>query len=859
MKAVPMDKLTKILAAVFFYMLFTEIRQSRSRKFSHSLHATLISSSPLMTRNEEEEEFESSTAPDDVTDFKKLRKVRVYSLYGALARRTSHFPKFQQWCIITFLPFIVFIGHALAWTGFLLFGIQILGGVSIQLIYPRNKDADILWTEAFLHLNSNSSADLPLSNVELNDIFNRLIFQELTEIVKFNSNKINDWLDSISIENGEEYLSRERSLQLFVDVVNVFNFSPVISLGYFWDNGAGFIAVLTFLAMFVLPVGKSLIWIWYYFAPADEIWRGWIVTITDFSGKWMIAYVFIMTILAVALTFTREITLPWYLFAGLLPKDSYLLFSSLSAMSWNGRGGVLLIVCCIISVIIGQAVLLIHQLSVDWEEQRRQLKDSPSTATTQSVQDTTPTFLGSGISNESPFAAMDTPFLISSRNITNSSTPLVVDTVPPGENSLIRAIESFSNLQDINSPELRQVRRPMFQQLAKYGSRVVLLSDDLEQGSLHRIKFIHPKVEAMCDRVHQPMQGYRLRWTPFGKAVIWFFLFLLAMMFILSQLVALFQTKMTGVNQLVVEPQDKVKSFSVYSVASEVIHSGWNNASPYHVRWFIFFTVSFMPLVRLLAVAYLWVLPMTLEQQKMCFSFLEFSEAWSSLEVFIVTIIGIRLQAGPMMNNLSDGMTPKIASLVKTLLPFTTSLLGTELTLLPGFWFVFAAIVLEKLVGRLIIQQAVTAISERQAEVLLSTLASQEQQRGRVGLPPIPENASQQLIGDATEGLLETDAAFFFSPAQRYTLAPHTMYAGLPRSLWCGAMVRWGLLADADLVAEFGSLSAAPIPRPDSTEPTVLQENDLVTDVNVNDGFRLDRPRLQQHLQQTDNDGPLVF
>ena len=78
-------------------------------------------------------------------------------------------------------------------------------------------------------------------------------------------------------------------------------------------------------------------------------------------------------------------------------------------------------------------------------------------------------------------------------------------------------------------------------------------------------------------------------------------------------------------------------------------------------------------------------------------------------------------------------------------------------------------------------------------------------------LSPIQETSSpfvdEHVIEDATEGLLETNATLFFSPAARYTIMPRTLYGGLPRAWWVKVFVRLGLMGDADKVALYGTAS----------------------------------------------------
>ena len=805
--------------------------KSQLQDISSNLHATLLSSSPLTsTFNNEENQI----------DFNELRKVRTYSLFGAITRRTIHYSKAVRWCLVTFLPFVFFVGHALAWTGFILFGIQIIGGAEINIIYPVNENENFQQ-----EIKDNFTYDYLLNAVQ--------------KIISAKQDSITEWVQSIQQEN-DYTRSHFHRFRIFQDIANVFNFSPEISLGYFWDHGAGVVAVLTFIAMFVVPIGKSIFWIWYYFVPSDEWWRGWIITVTDLFGKWMLAYVYLIAVLSCSTTLSRNIDFPWFLFPLILPKDSKVNVHLSFGMSWNGLGGVLLIVCCLASLIIGQVMLWIHQQAVEWEEERRKMKDASIKVTP--IQGNPRGISRTHVSNATPSSASLTPSLIDRSPFPNIDTPYLLPGEPERQQAnidnpvMIQAIQSFHNLEGLDAGQdyqAIQARRPMFSVIAKYGSRTVLANlgeEQQNQSAGVKLKLNHPKVEAMCDRVHQPSHGIRLRWTPAGKAVIWFFLFLLSAMFIMSQTISIFETKLTGFTMFVVKPKDVVKSYSIYNIAADIVETGWHG-SPYHIRAFFVVTLTLMPLVRLLAVAYLWVLPLTINQQKLCFDFLEFSEAWSSLEVFLVTVFSITIEAAPLLGHLSDGMTPNLNEIISFLFPFLDSLVGADIKLLPGFWFVAAAVVLEKIVGRLITQQAATAIAERQAEILLAQLAKHARTHA---LETIQEDPTmREIIGDATEGLLETDAAFFFSPAGRYTVAPHTLYAGLPRHFWSGIMVRWGLLADADIVAEFGSPSSASLsPNYENHGENVLNDNFNLD----NSGFRANGSANTRHDLE---EGPLVF
>jgi hypothetical protein len=99
-----------------------------------------------------------------------------------------------------------------------------------------------------------------------------------------------------------------------------------------------------------------------------------------------------------------------------------------------------------------------------------------------------------------------------------------------------------------------------------------------------------------------------------------------------------------------------------------------------------------------------------------------------------------------LRNQLPSQMTPNIAKIVQFIFPWMDGLLGAKMTIEPGFWFVALAVLLEKAVARLVMESAVTALSERQLALKLG--------KG----------------GDEGEEDEEAEAAaLFFSPAMRCT------------------------------------------------------------------------------------------
>ena len=143
--------LSQSMATCFFFMLSRQLVTASQRLPSH-VHETLLSSSPLqrvadlyggLNSNHllHEEEYILREAEERM--FKELSGIRVYSLYGALARRTSSWSKAKQWWLITFMPFFFALFHVMCWTGFILIGVQIIAGIQVKIALPKGTEVAV--------------------------------------------------------------------------------------------------------------------------------------------------------------------------------------------------------------------------------------------------------------------------------------------------------------------------------------------------------------------------------------------------------------------------------------------------------------------------------------------------------------------------------------------------------------------------------------------------------------------------------------------------------------------------------------------------------------------------------------------
>lgn len=653
----------------------------------------------------------------------ELRKARVYSMYGSMARRTQTY-RFQ-FVLITLIPFTLMVIHAMMWAGFVFWGMQTLVDMNISFVTTKRWENEDSYGGVEIDPASDTAAALLAALPDINTVLTR--------------------------GNG---VGGTHTLVEYT--VNAFNFSPELAISYFINNGAALIGLLSFLAMFVLPITKSLAWVYLFFVPFDEGWKGWVLTLLDFSGKWQLAYMFIMTLQALGMGMHIRHSLP--------TLGGTILINVKMGTAWGGRGSALLIWACIGSLILGQAILLLHQKTVKWEERVRKERTVPNADQTEQVSPT-----GSSL--------LATPLMSSSYQQHSSSALNARSTSTERLNAIAQG-EHCSSSND----------------------------DDDDEEEINK----DAQVESMCDRVFEPECGVKLRWTTLGKSVWWFFLFLIGGTFTFAQLVELMVMRLTDMNVLILpNPADRIKRISVFTTVTEVLNTSVDT-KPYDVCILMFVTLSLMPMVRLLAVAYLWVLPLTVRQQKRMFDFLEFSMAWASLEVYLVTMLAMVLQMPGLMGPLSGSMTPMATKVLLKIFPWMDGLMGAEMELRPGFWFVAVVVLLEKVVARLIMAQAVTAISERQLQGSLQQLDDNHAYSGA----PL-HTVHEDRFGDDAEHVLEAEAAaMFFSPAMRYNtpsmlFSRSYFYAGIPRHWWTDKLIKCGMLGEARLVEQFGTPSIA--------------------------------------------------
>jgi len=727
---------------------------------------------------------------------------RTYSLYGAGTRRFSHLSKLQRFLLITMVPYFFVMSNAVTWAVYLLWGVTVLSTIDVG-VYPLARyDADALVLDS------------------VPDVLARALEHRLGGIM------------------GGALLPRDRSL--FHDTLNIFNFSPMTSISFFWDSGAGLIAVASFLSIFVVPISKVIVWVFYFYTPADEVRRGRVLTFIDFSGKFILANLFILQFMGVALSFTRTVVLPWWLLGGslIVPRD-YALVVEIKAGLGSGVGSVMYTLTSVLSLFVGQTMVVGHNLATAWEEDRRctrstSLLDATSSST--SFASALPPLLHSPASE-----GFDTPTLPQppsmpppSQSVRSASYAAAQGGEPalvPNRRSVFTALASFGSVAHLPSAAGGALPprnttfsgnlNPVLRSLGpSFGTRFFSVpSEDAGQDGFVGLGQIgdmgeplHPAVEAMCDRVVVPMQGVRLRVTPLGKVVVWVLMGIYVGFLLIVQSWPLFEIHQTGlVGDVLVSPRDQFKSYSLLELIVKMGDLSVDGSSWTLQALFIVFTFI-MPCVVAFALVLLWTIDMTLPQQTAFFHWIEVVTAWSSLDIFFISCVLMRIELAKASMALVSDSVPKLKELEHLVLPSEKGILTAEMHMLAGFWVLALTVLFERIAIHLVMEHCVTAISERHAEAILRVFAKT--------LPPADPEADggqgseDHLIGNAAEGLLELDAGIVFSSAARYfsSYFPRHVYAGLPRSWWGTWLVRAGLLASVELVDKYketGSWAAA--------------------------------------------------
>ena len=206
------------------------------------------------------------------------------------------------------------------------------------------------------------------------------------------------------------------------------------------------------------------------------------------------------------------------------------------------------------------------------------------------------------------------------------------------------------------------------------------------------------KKQALCNHLYE--QGDRkFSCTILGKHTITALLLLTITLIAVGSSISSFAFEFKGATGFVLEllGESRKTSYSVISLGNNLPNSS-DNPHSFGIRWIqaTYFTfIVAVPLAHLLVLLFLWLTPLTVRVQRKVFVVIEVFNAWSAVEVFVISIIAalleIRQFAAFMVGDKCDQINPILKQY------FSDELLGDDIcfdvvaTLDKGCWILFSA------------------------------------------------------------------------------------------------------------------------------------------------------------------------
>eukprot|EP00940_MAST-03C_sp_MAST-3C-sp2_P000973 g973.t1 len=210
--------------------------------------------------------------------------------------------------------------------------------------------------------------------------------------------------------------------------------------------------------------------------------------------------------------------------------------------------------------------------------------------------------------------------------------------------------------------------------------------------------------------------------TPCGQAFVAVLLVVAVGLLLLGSIITSFQFHFEGAIALIL-PEDSVKTdYSLLSLGEKLPETQINdwNVGVRSIQ-FVFYLFAFvLPIVQLGSLLVLWLKPLTIRSQFVIFVLMEVASSWSSLDVFIVSLIAalveIRQFAAFIVGDKCDFLSPYLGPDFGYLLDGDDKCFDVTTYLLEGCWVLFGSVVLSTAIGTVIAHMCEHALLERMRE-----------------------------------------------------------------------------------------------------------------------------------------------
>mmetsp|Transcript_10112 Transcript_10112/g.19792 ORF Transcript_10112/g.19792 Transcript_10112/m.19792 type:complete len:2068 (+) Transcript_10112:36-6239(+) len=224
---------------------------------------------------------------------------------------------------------------------------------------------------------------------------------------------------------------------------------------------------------------------------------------------------------------------------------------------------------------------------------------------------------------------------------------------------------------------------------------------------------------------------HRARCTKFGKVFISLLIFLSAALILAGSIIESFKFEFKGLTGWILQ-DDAVRPFSILSVIHAIPHST-NDPNSVGVRWIqaTFYVIAVVvPLLHLVVMLALWWIPMRTKPQYRVFYFTEILNAWSALDVMVISLIAAILEIQQFAKFLVGDKCDQINALIEEFYhekfqPYDTCF-DVIATLSSGCWALFAASIVSIIVAQTVMRSCHIAMHSRLSADRLSRSGSKK-------------------------------------------------------------------------------------------------------------------------------------
>ena len=263
-------------------------------------------------------------------------------------------------------------------------------------------------------------------------------------------------------------------------------------------------------------------------------------------------------------------------------------------------------------------------------------------------------------------------------------------------------------------------------------SRVSWVNAGTSDISGFRMGHVHQK-EALRNHVFQlDSNRYTIAFRFGGQVVVTFMILGAGAFLLYGVLQDTFEFKINGIAGVIMDLGHPGSSHAQYSLATSALalaHQGKPHKflgiyGAYGIAFTYLFVAAIAPLLNLLALAVMWVTPLTIKSQKKLFVISENLNAWSGTHVFLLAAVVALIELGQvskfLIGRACDSLQPKLDALVEVglLRDSQATCFAIDASLLfPGILYLLVSAILYVVVTQLITRAAEAAIEEREDRI----------------------------------------------------------------------------------------------------------------------------------------------